>query len=310
MDSAKAVLDKCALLRADSARKNLVIGDDIDSFLSGALYLKHNPNTEVIGFYQGYSRLHLSPGFADVDATTLWLDLDIYHARCRSLGHHIVRKSRKDELPGFSNSCNLNELRGMYAGNFARKYPLGTIHFLMTLYGETYSPGSDAELLIWLADSTYINGQSHRYRENVNDWIQNFLQARFLEATFESIDTLDFEKRMAGFYERLGARGFRQGKGQVSSKHLGLSGYQFQGSYQDEDYLQRTASLVAEVTGWPDISKHHRHEAHAIQGTRRSGSLRQILGDRTLDQFLDENRVFSFVIPNGGRINYTTDIEV
>lgn len=300
------------LLRPSNEEKFLVIGDDIDAYLSAALFIKYNPNTRIIGFYEGYKSLYLIPDYKSYLDRTIWLDLDIYDANCFSLGHHIVRKTLKDQLPKFKHSCNLNELQYVYLGNFSVKYPLGTIHFLIALYKEVYEPGSDKELLIWLADSTYINGQAHRFRANVGAWIKTFLTSSLLELTFNGLDDLRFESRMQSLYSVLLNQGFKQGHGQVASGKLHLSGFQFQSKFENSEYLKKVSSLISKITTWPDIySKIVAISSHPlIAGTRASGYMIDLLQGETLDVFLEANEVFSYVIPNSGKINYTTGIKL
>jgi hypothetical protein len=86
------------------------------------------------------------------------------------LGHHVLRLTPADRLPELSAKCNLNELVGRSVQRgFTRKYPLGTVHFLMWLYDVDLPPHPDAELLIWLADSTYINAQARSWRRDWKD---------------------------------------------------------------------------------------------------------------------------------------------
>ena len=158
----------------------VVMGDDLDAALSTALYLAHHPNACVVGVYHKYTTVHYSSDLnwhKVLDA--VWLDLDIYHGECKSLGHHIVRLERRDHLPGFANSFNLNDLfPKSIQSRFKEKYPLGTIHFLMWLYGVEIPETKDADLLVWLADSAYINAQAKAWRKNWKrgsnelDWVE------------------------------------------------------------------------------------------------------------------------------------------
>lgn len=290
----------------------LVIGDDLDSFLSAMLFMQYHPAARVIGFYEQYTRLFLVNDYRDRLRQTLWIDLDIYHPHCQSLGHHILRLTSRDSLPGMQHSCNVNELRGIDINSFHRKYPLGTIHFLSALYGEGYIPDSKAELLFWLADSSYINGQRHRFRENVQEWIDHFLQHDVLLSTFEKIDTMAFEERMNGLFEELGSKGFLQKTGQVTSRHLRLSGFQFQTSFHDREYFAAIARYLAEATGLPNVLDHVEVESinQRFEGTRRSGRMFTVFDGRNIDEFLQHNNVFSYVIPQRTTINYTAGIHL
>lgn len=302
---------KYLLLNPSNQKKYLVIGDDIDSYLSASIFLKYNPNTEIIGFYEKYKTLFIIEEYKKYIKDTLWIDLDIYNKFCNSLGHHIIRNTLSDRLTGIENSCNFNEMRGIYCGNFNRKYPLGTIHFLISIYNEDYQINTEKELLIWLADSTYINGQSHRYRNNVEEWINNFLLHEGLKNTFRDIDSEDFENRMLNFYTILKSKNFKQGKGQVVSRHLQLGGFQFQCTFSDKQYFDNICDFINKITDWPNISKYvNRNEIVKFEGIRKSAKMSKVLNGNSLDDFLNQNNIFSYVIPNTGIINYTTNIVI
>lgn len=295
------------LLIPSSDEKFLVIGDDLDSYLSAMLFIKHHPATHIIGFYEQYKILHTVPDIHSLLPKTLWIDLDIYHADCQSLGHHILRTTKNDMLNGLHNSCNLNELRKIDSSTFTSKYPLGTIHFLLSLYNETYMPESDNELLFWLADSSYINGQSHRFRNNVGEWLKNFLEQKELQSTFEQIDTIRFEQRMNELYKELRSKGFQQGAGQVTSKHLKLSGFQLQCSFENMKYFASVFNFLSQKTGLPNLMDHMKVETTTkkIIGKRTSQSLKDVTKKENIDLFLEREKVFSYVFPHRDKINYT-----
>ena len=107
--------------------------------------------------------------------------------------------------------------------DFDEKYPLGTAHFLMWLYGQEEPVGEDSKLLVWLADSSYINGQGHRFRSNVGNWLRSIMPLPSFLPTFDQIDTREFDERMSRFQQKMESEGFRQGSGQVKSKYLHTS---------------------------------------------------------------------------------------
>lgn len=299
------------------------MGDDLDGALSTALFLSFHPNARIIGMYQQYTQVIYSYLFDEEQlAKSIWLDLDVYHSRCRSLGHHIVRLTNNDRLPGLETSCNLNELTGTHFRNFRQKYPLGTTHFLMYLYQEEIPPIPDSDLLLWLADSSYINGQSKRrshyglsdgYRWNVSDWLQNHIPVDSLLETFELIDTIEFERRMQRFQnEVMLPRGFSPGRGQVGSRHLGLRGFQCQPVGNLSDFLTRMFRLISETTGWEvlddnlaDVKTWNR----SLVGTRRNVQVRPVR-NQGLDRFLSDQNVFSYAIQSNTTINFTNNMEL
>jgi hypothetical protein len=308
---------------------NLVIGDDLDAALSAVLFLSQHPNAKIIGVYAKYQTVYFSADCAWQDAlNALWLDLDIYHAQCKSLGHHIIRLNPREKLDGFGNSLNLNDLWGKaLEKNFDEKYPLGTIHFLMWLYQQEIPAVSDADVLLWLADSAYINAQANafrkRYRDgkvewveragfkwNVKSWLHGAIQVKSLQQTFEHVDTLAFEERMRALQNKMGAHGFAQGDGQVASHHLKLFGYQCQPPGEVGAFVLRLMEFCAAQTGWKFSpaqieplkklqSKSGKRVAEKLDRVRAQG----------LDNFLQTQNVFSYVFTHFDTINYTTGLE-
>jgi hypothetical protein len=306
-----AIFARHPWLAPDGQPHAIVIGDDLDAALSALLYLSHHPNARIVGVYVDYTRVQYAAGLAWPDVLgAVWLDLDIYARESRSLGHHIVRLSKDDALPGFATSCNLNELAGRsveYA--YQTKYPLGTVHFLMWLYKVDAPAAEDAEALVWLADSAYINGQAHRFRRNVGYWLKSSMPLPALLAAFARIDTPAFEEQMSRLQRELSAAGFQEGPGQARSRHLQLGGYQCQPppGAQAGAHMLKLIDFAARVTGWA----HRPEQVGALatlspqrRGARNTAGVPEVR-QAGLDRFLGEREVFSFVFPNADRINYT-----
>jgi hypothetical protein len=304
------IFKRCPLLEPDTSDVFLVLGDDLDSYLSAMMFIKYHPAARIIGFYEQYSVLYLDKEYSDRLDRTLWIDLDVCHPRCHSLGHHMLRTSADESFSSLRNSCNLNDLRRIDCRQYERKYPLGTTHFLLQLYDESYNAGSDLELLLWLADSSYINGQQHRFRPNVEEWLLNFLQHPKLLRTFEEIDTMRFEEQMRDLYSRLSKQGVRQGKGQVQSRCLRLTGFQMQSTFLDQEYLRSIFMILSRMTGLPDLNDHMEFKSDIVTkvGMRTSEELSAINSRQPLERFIADYSVFSYVIVRKNRINYTAGI--
>jgi len=311
MDST-AVLTSYPWLR-NLTQKNVIMGDDLDAALSTILFLRCNPQATLAGIYSGYSKIYLCPdlSFQQLDQC-VFIDLDIYKAGCRSLGHHIIRRDERDVLAGFQQSCNMNELaKRSLSANYIKKYPLGTVHFLMWLYDVPVPFFKNAEPLIWLADSTFINGQSHRFRSNVMEWLYHFMPSDDLQVSFQKIEAEQFEIQMTALQALLQEKGFNKGRGQVTSKHKLLSGYQCQPSGQENaaqmtQYIKKLLEMITEITGWKVLKEQLNIETlHLNTGIRKSGQIQQVLGKDSLDEFLLQKNVFSYVFPFKEQINYT-----
>lgn len=312
-----AILSRYPWLAPHSRPELVMLGDDLDAALSAALYLHTHPTARVVGIYHQYERLYYPARLQwEQVLGAVWLDLDIYHPACRSLGHHILRLTPADPLPGLRHSCNLNELAGKSIATFREKYPLGTVHFLMWLYQTPLPIRPDADLLLWLADSTYLNGQSHRFRENVGRWLQSFPLPWLLAGFEQEIDTLAFEQRMQQFQQQvLEPAGFRRGHGQARSRHLQLYGYQCQppetpNSTVVAAHMLRLLELVAARTGWSFTPR----QVAALSGPLRtqSGQRQQVAVSEIVQEglatFLARRDVFSYVFQSARTLNFTSGI--
>ncbi len=289
--------------------RGMLIGNDLDALLSACL-LKTQFGWDVVGFYD-YQNLWCSPPqsvFIDnlLNGHYLAVDMDIYHPAIPSIGHHIITLSRNEKLPGQRLSLNPNLLRGISLQNFQAKYPLATIHLLLYLFDVKFSQ-NDSELLIWLADSTFINGQSHRFRSNVHDWLSNFLPSDYLLNTFAIIDTPSFEERLKDkILEPLQMAQLALPVGQITSRHLKLSGFQCQW-HTFPDALPKINQLVEFIhayTNWAKISLPR--NLKCLPGKRQKMRLTNVFPKYpNLTAFLEAQQVFSFVFPFAGVINFT-----
>ncbi len=98
------------------------------------------------------------------------------------------------------------------------------------------------------------------------------------------------------------------GNVQNVSLHLGLGGYQCAWDKpEDLPKVRRVADLIYRTFGWrapqfPD-------DFTAIEGQRHSAKLPDLVKKHgSFDRFLAHEKVFSYVIPNKDRVNYTTGI--
>ncbi len=280
------------------ASQNVIMGDDLDAGLATLLYLSKNPAARLVGIYTGYKKLFYNAALSHDDLkNAIYLDLDICQPQCKSLGHHIVRLHPANTLSGFQSSCNPNELENRsVTTRYTSKYPLATVHFLMWLYQMEMPTNRYAEQLIWLADSSFINGQSHKFPKNVSDWIYNLMPSSVLQNSFQHIDTLAFEQEMQILQNRMRASGLNKGNGQVTSRHLQLTGFQCQphgheNGAQMSAYMLHLLQILSRVTGWPlDDNQLDIADLHVINGSRHNGNIS--ITSHSLDDFLAHHQVF------------------
>ena len=291
--------------------EGMIIGNDLDSLMSACLLKKHF-NWDILGIYDltriwhGLPLLELTEKI--LNNKIVAIDLDIYHLEIPSVGHHILTMTSRDTIPGHVKTLNPNLIRGIHNSQFPRKYPLGTIHFLLWLLDETPQMSDSTRDLTWLVDSSYINGQTHRYRSNVGEWINVYFNDPAFRQHFEAIDTLEFENRIKTLIDAIALTGIAVSRGQVESNHLRLRGGQCQIKNPNLEYekVVKVFDLISEITGWsvPGFPIHY----NVINGIRTSSSLTDTVTNNRLDSFLRENLVFSYVLPGQGKINYTSGI--
>ena len=297
----------------DQKDHDMIVGTDFDGLFSAA-FMHEKSGWQIIGLYD-FENVWYSPEISGKQLRkAIWMDLDVYHPQIRSIGHHILKYRLDDKIPHHHHSFNPNLLRGIYHGNFQRKYPLGSIHLLIWLFNHKLPQNQLQKLLLWHPDSSWINGQSHRFRNNVKDWLHDFVPNSLMINTFADIDTKSFEEEMQNvFFPKIRKAGFSQGRGQVQSRHLKLRGYQC--SFDNPDnclrQLQNMFKLISQITGWkvPKIPGSYQ----AIKGTRNHPryDYREIREDfGNLDNFLSSMKVFSYAIPNMGKMNYTNNIRI
>ncbi len=288
----------------------MMIGNDIDALLS-ASFLHDRYGWPVTAVYN-YRTIFFDAQFSKTafvrqlhSGAILAVDLDIAMSSVPSIGHHILQIKSSDFLPALRLCLNPNLLRGISRSEFQSKYPLATIHFLMWLFDD-YPPEVDrvGELLLWLADSVYINGQSHRFRNNVRQWLREFVPNRLLLEVLDDIDHREFEYDMKEMLiPALKNCGMQKGVSHVWSHHLGLSGYQgqWENPVRTGQVMDNVFDLIHRHTGWrkPILPS----EYQALSGKREIIELGET--EFNLAHFIQEREIFSYAITGHRALNYT-----
>jgi len=157
--------------------KKCIISPDTDGILCG-LFMSAFFNWEIVGYYDG-KNLAIKKKIKPSDC--VFLDMEIFSKRCKSIGQHMVLYNKND-IPknwnNFSNSINPNNIRGYDANkNFALKYPLATIHLLMCIVRTKieFSVPKTAITVLLYVDGTFKNLLN--YPENCISWLK-FLNAK------------------------------------------------------------------------------------------------------------------------------------
>src|ERR1035437_6312409 len=115
--------------------QNCILSADSDGLLCG-LFESHYLNWKIRGFYDGKILL-LEEGFHAKDC--IFLDMEIFRKNIRSIGQHMVLFN-KNHLPinweTFDNCFSANNVRKYDAKHdFPQKYPFGTVHLLLGIFG-------------------------------------------------------------------------------------------------------------------------------------------------------------------------------
>jgi hypothetical protein len=293
--------------------EGMIIGDDLDSLLS-AMLLQERYDWPIAGVYSKYTRLWHNGTKHDFlqklySGRLVAIDLDIHHYAVPSLGHHILSIKSNDDLLGFTHTLNPNLMRGFAIENqFWRKYPLATIHFLVWLFQEKSWLKGNAEYLLWLADSSYINAQ--RYTENVFEWCNDFFNFSPFAEKISHLQTAEFEENMKKNILDILIKNrlcHPLKKSEIGSRHLGLNGFQCQ--YDNPNLwcaeIQHLLQLLADISKLTPLQFPTSFQG-CITGLRKEISMPEWKGKNIgFEQWLLENDVFSYAFVYKDRLNYT-----
>ncbi|CDG65940.1 hypothetical protein MBMB1_1862 [Methanobacterium sp. MB1] len=152
--------------------KNCILSPDSDGLLCGLL-MSHLLDWKIKGFYDGKILL-LEKGLSAKDC--IFLDMEIFREDVRSFGHHMLLYNVND-IPSnwsqFKNSIQPNNLRGYDGCHFFRlKYPLGTIHMLLSIVAHYHDVEIPEEAIapLFFVDGTF--NVLFKYPENVMNWLK------------------------------------------------------------------------------------------------------------------------------------------
>lgn len=148
-----------------------ILSPDSDGLLCGLL-MSHYFDWDVVGFYDGKVLLVRK----DVNASgCVFLDMEIYRENVRSIGHHMINYNKRASTINWRNynQCiQPNTLRN-YDGlnNFRLKYPLATIHLLISLVSNhtKIALTEDSVAPLFFTDGTF--NVLFSYPENVLNWM-------------------------------------------------------------------------------------------------------------------------------------------
>lgn len=116
--------------------KNIVINTDIDGILSGLILVKYC-KCQIVGFTNSKDKVWLAPGHNDLYGN-VYVDMFVADERVTCIDQHIVaiNDAHMQSIRNRNNihspqSDDINNLRVFSTKGFKKKYPFGTIHYLI-----------------------------------------------------------------------------------------------------------------------------------------------------------------------------------
>ncbi|MEK7117733.1 MAG: hypothetical protein AAB861_03085, partial [Patescibacteria group bacterium] len=176
--------------------QNCILSPDSDGLLCGLLMSRYL-GWRIRGFYDG-KVLAVKDGINPQDC--VFLDMEIFRPNIRSVGQHMVMYDKANLPPNWGNFDNCiaaNNIRNYdFKNNFKLKYPLGTVHVLLSVLGQTQIisiPKSAVAPLLY-TDGTFKN--QFNYPENFLSWLDylganntnNHLQKVFLDRHYSTYE--------------------------------------------------------------------------------------------------------------------------
>jgi hypothetical protein len=279
-----------------------VLSPDTDGFLCGLLLSKYL-DWKIVGFYDGKT-LQIQKGTSVKDC--IFLDMEILRPNVRSLGHHMNIHNTNQPPSNYhyvmKNCLNPNYLRNFdRAHYFAKKYPLGSIHFLLFILDNTY-PGlvkikKEGLGCIFFADGIWKI--LFKYTDNFLDWFR-FLDIGEKSDWWKKLQNLSVIELIKEINELIDQLKILHPQHKRWFGHIDISNFE-----KEKVLLIRFLKLLGTLTGWDLILK--RWE---IQNLKRYKFTKKIYtGKRNNDAFLKiwKKRPISLAMTEGSTIQYTLE---
>ena len=150
--------------------KNCIISPDSDGIMCALLMSKYL-NWKVKGFYDGKVLLFHKDV---VPKDCVFLDMEIAIKSIKSVGQHLIIPYQDvyDEFGNgvFDNCLSPNQIRGYDKKYFRLKFPLATVHFLISILHHHYEIKLSERSIYPLLFTDGLFNVLFKYPENVNDW--------------------------------------------------------------------------------------------------------------------------------------------
>ena len=255
-----------------------VLSPDSDGLLCG-LFMARYRGWKVVGFYDDKVSV-INKSYLSEDI--VFLDGEIFREGVKSLGHHMVcltNKKRNLLEDGFRNCIQPNLMRHNDKNSFRLKYPLASIHLLVSIIAyadkdsSPISLGEESIAPLFFTDGVF-NVLFH-YPENVLNWLSylrinetwNPLKSVFeneRHSVYNTIRYMDdfFRKRDAitaritpeGSSKSIEERGDRLKISESNGDPYNIRGIGTDDVFIEPDAVSRVrrfCTMVGEMCGWP-----------------------------------------------------------
>ena len=168
--------------------KELILSNDIDSLLSVRLLEKIKPNWKLKYFYDFESGLYYLGDETGKKINAVGVDIAI-DKNIRTFDNHVTSDNNDGINP---NAVNLNNVYGIGANNYSRKYCCSTALLIYSLYDIPLPPTDLGKALLLAIDSTYYSYYNPIAR-NRPDWLE--IHKHWLCDILELHELYEFEKK-------------------------------------------------------------------------------------------------------------------
>ena len=230
MKTKKQIIDERPWLKQiiDNKGVDIVVGGDLDGFLSGLILTKHFATVRGI-----YNNRQLALHKDSQGKDCVFVDFDITRPNVRSIGHHITSHSKKNNTSHLYHleGIQINEIYQTYVKspvekrNFSYKYPFSTSIFLLWLLDYDLMQMTKWQRFLILQADGVVNNINN-YPHSMKEWITRIFGKFMFDpiASINGMESMDFNIRfreLRGQYVQNKAKG--QGKGIEKTKTIAVS---------------------------------------------------------------------------------------
>lgn len=281
---------------------NAIISPDTDGILSG-LFMSFRFNWKIVGFYDG-KLLKIKQGLNSKDC--IFLDMEILQTNIRSIGHHMnlhnINSKPDNYGESMKNCVNPNYIRGFdRSHNFAKKYPLGTIHLLLAI-ADSIDPhnsylNKDGFGAIFFADGIWKI--LFKYTENVMDWFE-FLNIGNQSNWWQKLQNLSVIELIKEINSLISDLSYIHPLNKRWYGHVDINNFNCQ-----KEMFGKFLDLLSKKTGWKIISKNWQLEKLKTKNfTKKIND--NCSNNLSFFEIWDENPI-SLAMTEGRTVQYTVE---